>query len=657
MSQPSNVRILLICSVMASIPPSIQAVTMWPTISPVASQVLSSNREASPVIGTPQISISPPVPPRIQPPRASTFSDITIKGSLPLPTNKSLSIDYGKARASTLISTQTKTIAANFTPSPEVSNSHAAVAKAATQIQPLPSIENNRVNLATIRAVHNTATAARNSAPFTGKAKASSRNAISGISIIRNDSNTLNTSSATPSKQVDSKTLLNVSWTINQLELQSFPSVAFAFLRDTVEIVQQVDDQWSIDQIGFIIYVENGKTTRIPIDSTGNESIATWLREHIVSTENGATVSPDSTLSVPIVLMDTNDPTKSVLLDIQNIHTEASYETPPRAVPQTGGKVGYAPDAAAATNIHWNSENKTLTFDSASINILTNGKANRFTSSSPDDVLLGGSLTIDPLLYLTNYENREYFTGSTLKLFDRDDVLLLQASLPTMVYEDTLSSYQGYDLFAPILNIQQAELGRSEWLDTFLSEIGIDSDYIPELFVDLGPIDDDVWLRSFDTQGTVILSFASPYLRVFAPSPLFLLLPGLFLLRNGLFGKGQIEPQRHRDIDEVVGGVIGQSDPPEHRQQETTPQDRRGTQYHGADHPVGALYGPSIQFDVIDEALLQRDAQGSLGTGRQKRPDGETEPVAGIVVVVVESGFIEESARKGQRVLPFEHRQ
>ena len=545
MSQPSNKILVLTCLAIASIPLPSGSVSMLPASIPTLGKVTPLNTPAgstaSPDSGA--IALPPsilkssntnvPVLPQIDPPRASTASTITIKASIP--TGPTFSIDYNNARASTLISTKTKSIAATFSKTKKQANTHAAVAQAATQVNATPSIENNSVNLATINLTHATAVASRNSEPFAGKAKASSQNAITGIKL-RTNSNTQNakTAESPQSKPIDSDTLLNISWTIRQLELQTSPTVAFAFVRDTVDVLQQVGDQLSIDRIGFILYMENGKISRIPIDTTGKQSIASWLRQNIHSTRDGATVSTDTPLDVPIVLMDTNEPQNSVLLSLQNIHTEAAYETPPRAVPQTGEKAGYAPDAAASTNIHWSSETNTLTFDSASINILTNGDENRFDLPSPEDLLLGGSLTIDPFLYFTTYDNREYFSGNAFKLYDRNGNLLLQASLPTLVYENTLATYQGYDLFAPILNIQQAALGQSQWLDTFLSEIGVDSDFIPELFVDLGSIEENPWQQSFDTKGKVILSFATPYRRIFAPPTLLLLLPGLFLLRKSL---------------------------------------------------------------------------------------------------------------------------
>ncbi|HSH48582.1 MAG TPA: hypothetical protein VK991_08355, partial [Halomonas sp.] len=67
--------------------------------------------------------------------------------------------------------------------------------------------------------------------------------------------------------ETDTNSLLNIAWNAHQLDLQAHPTVAFAVMRDTVNVVQQVGDQVSIDTVGFVIYVENGKTTRIPIGS------------------------------------------------------------------------------------------------------------------------------------------------------------------------------------------------------------------------------------------------------------------------------------------------------------------------------------------------------------------------------------------------------
>jgi len=475
------------------------------------------------------------VNPVISPPRASTKSDIETKIALSNPRGKS--IDYSKTQVGSSVSTKSKTIATHFTPRPQAPNSHAATARGSAVILPPHSpqgLNNNVVDLVTIHTNQHTGAAAQNNEPYIGKAIVTNQNVITNIGISNVDTGTQN---STPDSSPNTATgqgatpELEVTFNINQMEIEATPTNAFSVIRDTIDIVQQTGGQTSIERVGFVITTENAQTNLYPIDSTGSHIIDTWLAENIHPTSNGASASPKSKITVPIPFQNPTSALETTHLSVQNIHTEASYEVPPRAVPQTGRIAGFTPTTADETNIYWDFDKKVLTFDPMPINILTNGEDFPISDNYLQDLLLGGTLTIDPLLQFTRYQGREYFSGDSFNLYDRDGNLLFKASLPTLIFEDTLKNYQGYELFGPILNIKLAKTGQSEWLDKFLQEINFDSDFIPELFVDLGTVGENLWQQSFATQAKVIISFATPYYRrVPAPPSLLLLLPGLALL-------------------------------------------------------------------------------------------------------------------------------
>ncbi|WP_022947896.1 hypothetical protein [Methylohalobius crimeensis] len=471
-------------------------------------------------------------------PAASTESAFTILATLQNPQNR-LYLDYSGVFSTAQTFSHTNAIAANFS-NPIAPNAHIATGGSSVDVSPTPFLYNGGVNIATISNSHNTNAFANASEPLIAKAVTGSQGAVTGIGI---------QTDATCQPETDTNTLLNIAWNAHQLDLQAHPTVAFAIMRDTVNVIQQVGDQVSINTVGFVIYVENGETTRIPIGSpNSHQSIEDWFQQNLSQSEEGVSLNGGSSpLNVPVVLMDPCNPQNSTVVSIQNTHTEGSYEAPPRAVPQVAEKAGYIPPTSSSgPNIHWNPNTNLLSFDPVPINVLTGGPRNTVSPRYRNDPLNGGTLEIDPLLRFTNHDGREYFTGDELRIFDKDGNLLLQTTLPTLVYEDTLGDEQGFNLFGPILNIEQAQTGQSDWLDEFLSELTPDSDLIPELFVGLDFTDEDLWEEAFDQPGKVFLSFAG-LAQVPAPAPLMLLLIGLLVLfkNRRLSYKRHVESQRH----------------------------------------------------------------------------------------------------------------
>ncbi|MBN2700630.1 MAG: hypothetical protein ACPW60_03645 [Methylohalobius sp. ZOD2] len=465
-------------------------------------------------------------------PYASTESVFTILATLQNPQN-ALYLDYSRAFSNAQTFSYANANSAYFN-YPNAPNGHVAAGSSSVDVSPIPFPYNGGVNIATISTAHKTDAIAYSSEPLIAKAVTGSQGGVTGIGV---------QTDATCQPETDTNSLLNIAWNAHQLDLQAHPTVAFAVMRDTVNVVQQVGDQVSIDTVGFVIYVENGKTTRIPIGSPSNhQSIEDWFQQNLSQSDEGVSLNGNpAPLNVPVVLMDPCNPQNSTLLSIQNTHTEGSYEVPPRAVPQVAEKAGYVPPTPdPGPNIHWNPNTNRLSFDPVPINVLTGGPRYQ------NDPLNGGTLEIDPLLHFTDHDGREYFTGDELRILDKDGNLLLQTTLPTLVYEDTLEDEQGFNLFAPILNIEQAQKGISDWLDDYLSELTPDSELIPELFVGLDFTDEDLWEEVFSQPAKVVLSFTG-LSQVPAPNPLALLLIGLFLLlqERRLSHKGNIKAKRH----------------------------------------------------------------------------------------------------------------
>jgi hypothetical protein len=445
-------------------------------------------------------------------PTAHTESVFTVTVGLILQQGSNLYLDYSRALSAANTFAETVAVSIDFTNS-STPNLHSAQAGSTASVSPTPSLRNNIVNIASISTTHNTAAMATTSEPLIAKGVAGSTNWITGIGIWTNPN-----------------TPFNVTWNVDKLDLEAKPTSSFAIIRDTIHVIQQTGTQTSVNSAGFVAHTENGKTAVIPLGSLAHQAlIQNWLDQNLIRTDYGVSLNAnDSPLSLPFVL---TSPVTN--LGFYHSHTEASYEVPPRAAPQIAEKAGYKPTASLGPNIHWNFEEKKLSFDPMPINILSNDHRDDINPRYQNDALAGGKLIIDPLYWFTSDDGREYFSGDKIRIYDKYDNLLFQASLPTIVYDDGLQDYQGFDLFGPILNIEKISPTNSVWLVDFLDELTEDLIRIPEIFVDLPWAGEGLWNQSFDLAGKVLLSFTGfpirPY-QVFSPNSLALSILGLIIL-------------------------------------------------------------------------------------------------------------------------------
>ncbi|CAL1239941.1 hypothetical protein [Candidatus Methylocalor cossyra] len=399
---------------------------------------------------------------------------------------------------------------------------HQARAAAALQVAPLSSRPaSGPVPLVALHSTTATAAAAATPQPLFAKALAYSQGVASGI--------TLHPSPAPGTEAFDPS--LAVTWHVDQLALDSSPHTAFAYLRDTVEIVQQGAHGIHHATVGFTVAFDNGRPLFSYLEAPGDNGIRAWFGEYVQAREQAIAVLPnapgiDLTLPVP-------GPLDGTQLAIRYTHLELAQEAPPRAVIQTGAAAGFTPGhSGPAPEAHWNPATGTLTFDSIPLTTFTE-------PGSAGDPLHGGSLEIGPFRMLGTVDGRTYFEGDTLSLWGRDGTLVLRASLPTLVFENALKPLQGFDLFAPLLYVMEAEPGISPWLDAFLQAYRPELPAIPELFIGLEPsfTTPAPWTSHFDVPVTALLSYAgapkatSPRGQIPAPGTLALLLPFLWRLR------------------------------------------------------------------------------------------------------------------------------
>ena len=231
-----------------------------------------------------------------------------------------------------------------------------------------------------------------------------------------------------------------------------------------------------------------------------------------------------------------------ITINFQNAHTELSDEAPPRAVQQVGEKAGYSGTGSSPPALlHCDKENNRLTFERLPINSLADLETDGIEQKYSGDPLEGGFLEIDPLVRFMSLDGREYFSGETensqIRLLDRQEKVLFSATLATLVFEDDVSD-QGFNLFAPILDILEADTSHSPWLQDYFTRLGAESSIIPELFVGFdiaNTASSNPWESSFNRPVRAALSFGGvltvPEIsRAAASTALALLVGGLLLV-------------------------------------------------------------------------------------------------------------------------------
>ncbi|QBQ53958.1 hypothetical protein [Nitrosococcus wardiae] len=431
--------------------------------------------------------------------------NLNIENGIYFPPNSSPLLNAGTASYTNAVSTYPgySKSEINFADSGEIINSHFSSGRVFLNLDANISNNvnfNNPVTVATFQSEHRTTAESSSLKPLFSRSATISEGLVSNFLM----QNAFTTNTFLPFKSFSP--FLNLNWDIDRLKIKSEPTSALSYMRDTVEVVQQSGEQTKTTTIGFISFLENGKESTIYFEDPTSKIIENWFNTNIDRDDNQLILkrNPDN-LSVSVPLLDDFlSPQQNLILNLKNTHIELSYEAPPRAALQVGQSIGHKiVGESEEFQMHWDKTENILYFDRLPINI---------TKKYKKDPLNGGYIEIDPLIHFASLDGREYFSGTEIRLVDRMGNVLYRASLPTLVFEDEIFQSQGFNMFAPILNISEANLNLSSWLQDYFKEITFDSMLLPELFLgfDQTKIGSDIWNQNFNTPVSAILSFSGP---------------------------------------------------------------------------------------------------------------------------------------------------
>ncbi|MCF7971683.1 MAG: hypothetical protein K9L22_11040 [Methylococcaceae bacterium] len=408
-------------------------------------------------------------------PLATTFSDQSITASI-----QGGTLLYGVSSIETKTDAMALSMGSDTQAYPAI---HASLASAEVYIL------GDETALANINSAFRTFASAFSSEPLFSRAAAMSQSSVYAEVL--------------PSLSVPS--VLNLNWRFNALGLQAESSSSFAYLSDTINVVQAIATGIKEIQFGFYTFLENGQqTTGFFGDTSITQILENWFDHNM--TQNGSQVALNANsdnLNIDLTLI----LEELLFLRIDHAHTEISYEAPPVAIHQVGDQVGYLAMSDDNNKLHWDAGLGLLSFDSLPINTLSNN----FNQQYQDDPLTSAYLEIDPLQRLTDVDGRHYFMGNELRLVDGQGAILYKASLPSIVFDDALYADQGFNLFAPILNILELNAGTSDWLqDNYLNNLDFSSLLLPELFVGFNPLNngENLWNKDFSAPASAVLSFS-----------------------------------------------------------------------------------------------------------------------------------------------------
>jgi len=324
---------------------------------------------------------------------------------------------------------------------------------------------------------------------------------------------------------------LNFNWQFKDYGIRTTPAVSLSKVNDTLKISSQ-----PISQSGNTIFFGKQTIDELKINSSvenGNHS-SSFSHSKILKNDNKVNaidynykINKDSSLKFNIPLLGKEN--ELLLVKIEHVHTEYSIEAPAKATNQTEEKAGNK----GTSKVYWDPVEGKLSFSPFLINVLNNGESDFVGEKYINDPLNGGSLIIDPLLFSNSIDGVDYFKGDQVMLIDRNGKLLLRASLPTVVFDDSLYDQNGFNLFAPILNILEVNSDDSQWIQDYLYRGGLDSLLLHELFVgfDAKQIS---WKESFEAPANAFLSYTGiPVSQVPEPNVVVLFFMGaLFFVKR-----------------------------------------------------------------------------------------------------------------------------
>lgn len=326
---------------------------------------------------------------------------------------------------------------------------------------------------------------------------------------------------------------LSLRWAFDEISLGAHAFNALAGMRHVVSIVQRTETDYRADTLGFALQVLNG----VPSGqawATVPSSVTEWLHGlDQIGPEVGQTTAGNGPWAIlPLLAHDAAAGALQVTIELD--HAEFSLEAPPAAARQVGAAAGIrSARPTLSSSLHWDAATGLLRFEPIPIAELT-GAGPRPPSS--DDAALGGTIEIDPLVYLGELAGLRYFAGQQFRLLDRDGTVLLFGSMPTLVFDPAIQDLQGFNLFAPVMTVVAADLTRSAWLADFLVDLDFTGWRMPTLFIGMHSGTEPDWSRSFSQPALGLLSFSGSPLpagtgvAVSAPNALVLIVLGLISL-------------------------------------------------------------------------------------------------------------------------------
>jgi hypothetical protein len=327
---------------------------------------------------------------------------------------------------------------------------------------------------------------------------------------------------------------LDLRWAFDEIALATHSFNALAGMRHVVSVIQRTDTNYRADTLGFALQVLNG----VPSGqawATVPSSVTGWLDalDRVGPGVGQTTAGTGPWASLPLLPHDAAAGALHISIELN--HAEFSLEAPPAAARQVGAAAGIrsARPTLSSPSLHWDAATGLLRFEPISIADLT-GSGPR--PPSRNDAALGGSIQIDPLLYLGELAGLRYFAGQQFRLLDRDGTVLLLGSMPTLVFDPAIADLEGFNFFAPVMTVVAADLTRSAWLAEFLVDVDFTGWRMPTLFIGMQSDAEPDWSRSFSQPAIGLLSFSGAPLpagagvAVSAPNALVLVVLGLIYL-------------------------------------------------------------------------------------------------------------------------------
>ncbi|WP_157174360.1 hypothetical protein [Thiocystis violascens] len=294
---------------------------------------------------------------------------------------------------------------------------------------------------------------------------------------------------------------LNLSWYLDDwliLDVEPIGGLALVSQRVQFFQVSATGQEQSLGEVSLLAWLEDGEASLRVFDGLDSSAFQGWVGDSLV-------FAPGILLQTSIALPASE---QSISLRIVDTRAEVSIAAAPRASLPVLSGVGSrpVPEGEDAPRVYWDPETGILRFDPLPIN----WSGGVLPDQADDALLSGGKIEIGDFRYFGESDGRRYFVGGTLTLTDSQGAPLLSASLPALVLEDSLFQFQGFNLFAPILNILDVNPDRSGWLDGLADLLTMDSTYLPELFlgVDDLALSKNLWNASFDAPVNGMLAFA-----------------------------------------------------------------------------------------------------------------------------------------------------